>query len=133
MAENTVQVPESRTAEVTTHETTREEQRYVTPLVDIFETPEGLTVLADLPGVENDQLEIHVEDNILTIKGGVWASNSHSYLAQEFIPTSYFRQFTLGEKIDRERIQGELKNGVLTLKLPFAEKAKPRQITVKVG
>jgi HSP20 family protein len=133
MAENTVQVPENRTSEVTTHETTREEQRYVTPLVDIYETADGLTVLADLPGVENDQLEIHVEDSILTIKGGVWASNSHAYVAQEFVPTSYFRQFTLGEKINQERIQGELKNGVLTLRLPFAEKAKPRQIAVKVG
>ncbi len=69
----------------------------------------------------------------LTIKGGVWASNSHAHVVQEFVPTSYFRQFTLGEKIDRERIKGELKNGVLTLKLPFAEKAKPRQISVKVG
>ncbi len=133
MAENTVLAPDTQNTAVTTHEATREEQRYVTPLVDIYETSEGLTVLADLPGVENDQLEIHVEDNVLTIKGGVWASNEHPFVMQEFIPTSYFRQFSLGEKINQDAIQGEMKNGVLTLRLPFSEKAKPRQIPVKVG
>lgn len=130
-------------AATTAVEATREEGRYVTPPVDIYETAEGLTVVADVPGLAQDQLDLSVDNRVLTIKGRVWAEpvatdGNHRTavlrpVLREFEPTGYFRQFTLGEKIDPTRIGAELRHGVLTLRLPFAEKAKPQQITVKVA
>lgn len=117
-------------------EATREEGRYVTPPVDIYETAEGLTVVADVPGLAQDQLDVSVDNRVLTIKGRVWSepvAAGRTAVLREFEPTGYFRQFTLGEKIDAGRIGAELRHGVLTLRLPFAEKAKPQHIAVKVA
>lgn len=118
-------------------EATREEGRYVTPPVDIYETVEGLTVVADVPGLAQDQLDVSVDNRVLTIKGRVWSepasATGRTAVLREFEPTGYFRQFTLGEKIDAGRIGAELRHGVLTLRLPFAEKAKPQQIAVRVA
>lgn len=118
-------------------EATRDEGRYVTPPVDIYETAEGLTVVADVPGLAQDQLDVAVDNRVLTIKGRVWTQPANATagtaVLREFEPTGYYRQFTLGDKIDAARIAAELRHGVLTLRLPFAEKAKPQAITVKVA
>ncbi len=105
-----------------------------TPVVDIYETDEGLVLLADLPGVGKDKLSIDLKDDVLTITGEVPEPDfvGESLMA-EFQAGGYIRQFTLGEAIDRTKIDAKLKNGVLTLRLPKAAKAKPHRIEVQPG
>ncbi|MCE5231562.1 Hsp20/alpha crystallin family protein [bacterium] len=134
MAENTLQTPNNQAAETRTPPVTRDENRYQFPPVDIFETNGDLTVVADLPGVEKDGLNVRVdEDGVLTIEGRVQHIDKKSNAINEYDLVDYFRQFRLSEEIDREGISAELKHGVLTLKLPKAQAAKPRQIEVKVA
>ena len=112
---------------------TREETRTLTPPVDIFETPEGLGVVADLPGVTKDQVDIRVENGVLTIKGAAPQKDEAEPVYREFRLANYFRQFQLSEEVDQEKIQAEMRNGVLSISLPKKEAAKPRQIQVKVA
>lgn len=106
--------------------------RYVTPPVDIYETENGLVVVADLPGVSKEGLDVGVEDDILTIRGVSRDSLPGKPVYREFALGDYFRQFELSDKVDRAKITAELKHGVLTLTLPKAEAAKPKKIDVKV-
>lgn len=112
---------------------TRETNRTLSPPVDIFENEDGLVVVADLPGVAKDGVDIRVENNTLTIKGTAKASCPAEAQYQEFKLLDFYRQFTLSDTVDQERIQAELKNGVLMLNLPKKEQAKPKQISVKVS
>lgn len=116
-----------------TREVTRAEDRYVAPAVDIYETPEELVLLADLPGVGKDQLEVRVEEDVLTIRGLPQRSVPGEPLWEEFELPNFFRQFELSEVIDQEKISADFKNGVLTLHLPKSQRARPRQIEVKVA
>lgn len=106
-----------------------------TPAVDIFETDRGITVLADMPGVAADGIKIDLQDNLLTLSGDVkpWEDAGESDVLVEFEIGKYYRQFTLSEVIDQNKIAAKLENGVLRLNLPKAEKALPRQITVKTA
>src|SRR5690606_34747961 len=98
------------------------------------ETKEGLKVLADMHGIERDAIRLSVEDGLLTIQAAApQSANGNDYVYREFETAGYFRQFQLGEKIDQTRIQADYRNGVLHLRLPFAEAAKPRQIPVKAA
>lgn len=102
------------------------------PAVDIFESDAAITVLADLPGVRADNLEIDLRESVLTLMGRVSGPESNETLVlHEYQPGMFFRQFTLGEAIDQSKIDANLKDGVLRLELPKAEKARPRQITVR--
>jgi HSP20 family protein len=112
---------------------TRDETLYIAPPVDIFESEEALTVVADLPGVDKDAVNIRVEDNILTIKGSPNYSPRAGILIEEFNLQGYYRQFQLSDEVDQGKISAESKNGVLTITLPKAEKTKPKQIQVKLG
>ena len=112
---------------------TRDDAIYIAPPVDIFENEESLIVVADLPGVDKDGVEINVEDNILTIKGKAKYNQSPTVLRQEFTLQNYYRQFQLSDEVDQGKISAESKNGVLTITMPKAEKTKPKQIKVKVG
>ena len=112
---------------------TRDETRYVAPPVDIFEAEDAIVVIADLPGVDKNDVDIRVEDGILTIKGRADYSPPANILRSEFSLEGYFRQFQLSDEVDQDRISAETKNGVLTIKLPKAEKSKPKQIKVKLG
>ena len=105
------------------------------PAVDIFETPEALTLVADMPGVPNDKVTIDIKDNHLVISGEIHPpmGEGETMLLQEYRTGDYQREFHLGALIDQTRIEAKLKDGVLRLLLPKAEKAKPRKITVKVG
>lgn len=132
MAEKTVAVPE--TQEMTTHpEGTRTEERYVTPAVDIYEMPEGLVVMADVPGVTPNHLDVRVDNNILTIRAQAEPSHLAEPTYREYQLVNYFRQFELSDKVDQSKISADLKHGVLTLTLPKAEEAKPRKIAVSVS
>ena len=112
---------------------TREETRYRVPPVDIYETQDGLEILADLPGVASDGVEVHVDNGVLTISGRVSRATDSAGLYREFTLLDYYRQFQLGETIDTEKIKAELRQGVLKVQLPHAEAAKPRQIEVSVA
>ncbi len=103
------------------------------PAVDIFETDDRISVLADMPGVKPADLKIDLRDNLLTLIGRVDATTkqNESEILQEFVPGTYYRQFTLSEVIDQAKIDAKLTDGVLRLELPKAERAKPRQISVK--
>lgn len=105
------------------------------PAVDIFERADSLTLVADMPGVRPEQLNIDLRDDVLTIKGQVTppAGEKETDVVREFTWGNYFRQFTLGETIDQNKIEARLTDGVLRLELPKVEKAKPRQIQVKAG
>jgi HSP20 family molecular chaperone IbpA len=132
MAEKTVAMPDNQ--EVATQpEGTRTQERYVTPPVDIYEMPDGLAVMADVPGVTPDHLDVRVDNNVLTIR----AQADHTSVAEptyrEYQLVNYFRQFELSDKVDQGKISAELKHGVLTLKLPKAEEAKPRKIAVAIS
>jgi HSP20 family protein len=106
-----------------------------TPAVDIFENNQELTVVADLPGVKPQDLEIDLRKNTLSIIGDVQSpegSDETDYI-REFKTGRFFRQFTLSEVIDQNKIEASLKNGVLRLRLPKVEKAVPRKIMVQAG
>jgi HSP20 family protein len=112
---------------------TREENRYMVPPVDIYETDNALAVIVDLPGVHKDGVDIRVDQDILTIKGKIRYQTPKNLIRGEFGLLDFFRQFQLSDEVDQEKITAESKNGVLSITLPKAEKAKPRQIKVKVG
>lgn len=112
---------------------TREETRYMVPPVDIYETENALAVIVDLPGVQKDKVDIRVDQGILTIKGKVNYTPPKDLIRGEFGLLDFFRQFQLSDEVDQTRISAESKNGVLTITLPKAEKAAPRQVKVKVG
>jgi HSP20 family protein len=112
---------------------TRDEALYIAPPVDIFETEDALTVVADLPGVSKDDVDIRVEDSVLTIKGKANYTPTASAAREEFVLQGYYRQFKLSDEVDQSKISAETKNGVLTITLPKAEKTKPKRIKVNIG
>jgi len=106
-----------------------------TPAVDIFETEKGLTLVADMPGVKAPNLSIDLHENILSLMGEVTPPEGPEEmdLYREYQTGRYVREFTVGELIDRRKIEAELKDGVLHLTLPKVEAATPRKIEVKAG
>ena len=114
-------------------ELTREVRQFV-PNVDIFETDEGLVLVADVPGVESEGLDVKLEKNILTIYGRAAPLDvgERELARAEYEPGDYHRSFTLSEEIDQGKIEASLKDGVLSLSLPKAKEALARKITVSV-
>ena len=133
MAEKTVAMPDAQEERVGQPEGTRTRERYVTPPVDIYEVANGLIVMADVPGVTQDQLDVRVDNHVLTIRGQISQNDRTDSSYREYELASYFRQFELSEKVDESNITADLKHGVLILTLPKAEETKPRKITVAVS
>lgn len=106
-----------------------------TPPVDIFETEKEITVLADMPGVKADDVNIDLREDILTLAGEVENPEgaNEAVVMREYRTGNYWRQFTLSEVIDQDKIEAEMKNGSLRLRLPKVEAATPRKIGVKAG
>ncbi len=114
--------------------TTRDEACSLIPPVDIFEHEGGLAVLADLPGVGKDGVNVGVDNDLLTIKGNVSYEPKGELIHREWdLAACYFRQFRLSERIDQEKISAEMRDGVLTVRLPESEQAKPKRIEVKTS
>ena len=112
-----------------------EQQRAVLPAVDVFEDASGITLLADMPGVPTDQLELKIEGDALLIEGGVHAltpDGLEAVFAEVRLPR-YRRSFTLSRELDTARIEANLKDGVLTLRIPKQAHAQPRRIAVSAG
>jgi HSP20 family protein len=105
------------------------------PAVDIFETEHELVVKADLPEITPEELDIRVENNILTIRGERKFEkqvNEDHYLRVERSYGSFSRSFSLSNTVNTEAIKADYQNGVLTLSIPKREEAKPKQIKVRV-
>jgi HSP20 family protein len=106
------------------------------PAVDIYETVRELVVKADLPEVDPKDLEIRVENNILTLRGERKFESKVSedkYLRVERTYGSFSRSFSLANTVNPEAIKADYNNGVLTLTIPKREEAKPKQIKINVG
>jgi HSP20 family protein len=106
------------------------------PSVDIYETEHELVIKADLPEVDPKDLDIRVENNILTIRGERKFEkqvSEENYLRVERSYGSFARSFTLANTVNSEAIKADYQNGVLTLSIPKKEEAKPKQIKVNVG
>jgi HSP20 family protein len=106
------------------------------PSVDIYETEHELVVKADLPDVDPKDLDIQVENNILTIRGERKFEkkvNEENYLRVERSYGSFARSFTLANTVNSDAIKAGYQNGVLTLTVPKREEAKPKQIKVNVN
>ena len=109
-------------------------RRVFMPRADIYETPDGIVLLADMPGVDEKGVDLTLEKNILTITGRVEPEvlPENARLAyEEYEIGDYQRVFTLSDEVDREGISASLKNGVLRVTLPKAGAAKTRKISVK--
>jgi HSP20 family protein len=134
MTENTLATHENETQTVAKNEeSTVSRENFTAPAVDIHEIEDGLVVLADMPGLDKTAIDVAVDNNLLTIKGHVTANGNGDMIHREFQNRSYYRQFTLGNKIDQTKINAEYQFGVLRLTLPFAEEVKPRKIEVKIA
>ena len=106
------------------------------PAVDILETEHQLVVKADLPDVNPQDLDIRVENNILTIRGERKFENEvneENYLRVERSYGSFSRSFSLANSVKSDAIKADYQNGVLTLSIPKREEAKPKQIKVNVA
>ncbi|GAC1467319.1 MAG: hypothetical protein NVSMB9_08810 [Isosphaeraceae bacterium] len=116
-----------------TSEPLREPRGYNTPLIDIHEGAEGLVLQADLPGVTENNIRIQLEDNVLSLHAQVSSPvpEGARLLHEEYRVGDFFRSFILSDEVDRSKIAAELKNGVLRLVLPRAERARTRRIEIK--
>jgi len=113
----------------------RESQRAVLPRVDVFESESGITLLADLPGVPRDKLELKVEGDTLWVEGTVEPQTPEgleAIYAEVRVPR-FRRSFTLSRELDSSKVEANLKDGVLTLRIPKQAHAQPRRIAVQAG
>jgi HSP20 family molecular chaperone IbpA len=115
-------------------EHTRPGRTYI-PEVDICETTDSLWLWADMPGVDEESIQVNLADGVLSIEGHVslkeYEDLSPAYI--EYNIGNYVRRFTLSSDIDAERIKARMTQGVLELELPKAERAKPRKIPISVN
>lgn len=111
------------------------DERALVPRVDVFEDDAGITLLADLPGVPREQLELKVDGDTLSIEGrlGQFAPEGLEPVHAEVRVGRYRRAFTLSRELDPSRIEANLKDGVLNLRIPKQAHAQPRRIEVQVG
>jgi len=103
------------------------------PAVDIFETGEGITLIADMPGVSKDRLDLRVEANNLLLEGtiGIAPQENMAALHADVRATLYRRSFVLGNELEASKIEANLKDGLLTVRIPKRAELRPRRIEVK--
>ena len=125
MAQQELQVQQKREVEKK-QESTVPARTYL-PVTDIFETEQALTVVMEMPGVEKQNVEVTVENDVLSVTGRI---DFGKYEGLQPLYTEYNVSFQLSSKIDQGKISADLNDGVMTLVLPKAEEAKPRKIKV---
>jgi HSP20 family molecular chaperone IbpA len=116
-------------------DTEQEHTHAVLPAVDVFEDAAGITLLADMPGVTKDRLELKIEGDTLLVEGAVQPlqpDGLEAIYAELRVPR-YRRSFTLSRELDTAHIEAKLKDGVLTLRIPKQAHAQPRRIAVTSG
>ncbi|SFP29222.1 Hsp20/alpha crystallin family protein [Pseudomonas borbori] len=112
-----------------------EELQTLLPRVDVFENKDGILLLADMPGVPKDKLELRVENDTLLIEGEIapdTPENMEAVYAEVHL-SRYRRAFSLSSELDTSRIDAQLRDGVLNLRIPKQAHAQPRKIEVKVA
>ncbi len=130
MANQEIQVVDKKELSPESAEITRNGV-YFTPAVDIFENSNELTVVVDMPGINSEDVEVDLRENILTIIGDTKAEEFQGQeLLTEYRTGGYYRTFRVNNLIDHAKIAASMSDGVLTLKLPKSEKAVPRKIPV---
>ena len=133
---NAVQTSSSSATPAGTREQQQQtQQRTGVPPVDVFEDEASITLLADLPGVARDQLHVRVDGDTLLLEATastVGPENMELVYGELQCP-AFRRQFTLSRELDTQRIDAQLRDGVLRLTIPKAEEARPRRIQVQVG
>jgi HSP20 family protein len=119
----------------TTAKTQEQDARAMVPRVDVLEDSGGITLLADLPGVPREQLDLKVEGDTLMIEGEVGQNTPDGLEAvyAEIRVPRFRRAFTLSGELDTARIEANLKDGVLNLRIPKREHAQPRRIQIQAG
>ena len=111
------------------------QRRILVPRVDVVEDESGITILADMPGVTHDRLEVRLEGEALVMEAPLLplTTEVQQLVYGEVQATHYRRSFTLSRELDASRTDATLKDGVLTLRVPKQEMAQPRRVTVQVG
>lgn len=106
-----------------------------TPAVDIFETNGTTVIMADMPGVAPEDVDVTLERQVLTLQGKVrpHAPEGYRRLSTEYREGDYVRVFTLSDEVDQSKIKADFKHGVLRLELPRAPEAKPKKIKVRAN
>jgi len=128
MSEHALQNSENGTPAVAEHAPTY----CYTPRVDLVETNDAFVLFADVPGVKPEDLDISFENGELTLHARCAPTPPpRGILSAEYGVGDYFRTFNLGDNVDSEKATAELKQGVLTLRLPKPEAVKPRRIAVQ--
>jgi HSP20 family molecular chaperone IbpA len=136
MTEETRTLTDTEKREVadTGAERTRDRVAFV-PRADIYETDDEIVVVADMPGVDQNTVDITLENNVLSINGYVETAQPEGYSLSyaEYREGDYQRAFTLSDQIDRDGIEATVKHGVLRLRLPKITEARVRKIAIKAG
>lgn len=110
-----------------------EKEAWIAPLVDVFETEDDYYLLTPMPGVIKENVKIKLEDNTLVIMGRIDFDQAvnRNYIIKETETGNYYRRFKLSDAIEQSKIEASLENGILTVRLPKHEYAKPRSIEIK--
>ncbi|MEJ2718713.1 MAG: Hsp20/alpha crystallin family protein [Deltaproteobacteria bacterium] len=133
MADEQLQVSDKEEISGAEGEFTREGV-YFTPPVDICEMEKEIVILADMPGVKSDGVDIELKEGILSIEGNIAASDvAGEELLTEYQKGNYFRSFRITDAVDGNKIAASLADGVLKVTLPKAEKAMPKKIPITTG
>ena len=125
-----VNVEETRT---TNWDEALENENWIAPVVDIFETSDDFVLVANMPGVKKENVKIKIEDGSLLIMGKVEYDNliNRNYILNESQTGNFYRKFQISESIDDTKIEARLENGQLVVHLPKHERAKPKNIEIK--
>ncbi len=134
MTDTTMQTKQEEVVTPEERQSIRTRQTY-SPAVDIFETDDALVLLVNIPGVPEENVDITLEKNQLTIRGNVEFEAPQGFKAVygEYVVGDYRRTFSLSDEVDQDNIEATLKHGVLRLVLAKATALKPRQIVVQAG
>ena len=132
--EKSLEVPEQKVVKVDEMERTRDRSCYL-PKTDIFETDNEIVLIADVPGADQKSVDITLEKNVLSINAFVDDDipNDFDRVYTEFESGDYQRSFRLSDEIDQNKIEAVVSNGKLRLRLPKAEPAKAKKITIKAA
>jgi HSP20 family protein len=133
MAASTQELQVQKKRELESKEETTIPARIFVPAADIYETEIELTAILEMPGVEKKNVDVRVEDDVLTVEGRLDLAKYQGLqpLYTEYNIGHYARSFRLSSKIDQSKIAAEMNDGVLSLKLPKIEEAKPRTIQIR--
>jgi HSP20 family molecular chaperone IbpA len=129
------QAQESSRQDTSRSSVERRDAQAMTPRVDVLEDDSGITLIADMPGVSKESLEVNVENEALVIEGVISSATPQALEATyaEIRVPRYRRSFTLSRELDAGHIEAQLKDGVLKLRIPKHEQARPQRISVNVS